>query len=64
MSLNRTAAVKMILIGHLASDAEVRRFRGEAEAAANLQHPNIVAIHEGGEHDGDWIWPRCAAFSN
>jgi WD40 repeat protein/predicted Ser/Thr protein kinase len=52
ISLNRTVALKMIQAGLLATPAEVKRFHTEAEAIAQLQHPNIVAVHEIGEHDG------------
>ncbi len=45
-------ALKMISAGELASPAARRRFMQEAAAAAGLQHPNIVTIHETASQDG------------
>lgn len=52
LGLNRLVALKMILGGGFASSAMRERFRAEGEAVARVQHPNIVQIHEVGEHQG------------
>lgn len=57
LALNKPVALKIIRTGPFASEDEKRRFRFEAEAAANLHHPGIVEVYEVGEHDH---WPFLA----
>src|SRR5262245_3715521 len=52
MRLNRVVALKMILSGAHAGPVELARFRVEAESVAQLQHSNIVQIHDVGDADG------------
>ena len=52
INLKRYVAVKMILAGDFANDRELQRFRAEAEAAARLEHPNIVSVYEVGNDNG------------
>jgi serine/threonine-protein kinase len=53
--LNRYVALK-ILYSELSVDSSfVERFRREAQAAANLSHPNIVPIYDWGEDDGTYF---------
>src|SRR5437773_4965361 len=56
-SLNRTVALKIIVLGHWATARHLKRFRLAAEAAASLNHPSIVPIDAVGERDG------CCYFS-
>jgi serine/threonine protein kinase len=51
-NLNRLVALKMILAGGRAGEADLARFRTAGEAIARLQHPNIVQVYEVGEYQG------------
>jgi len=63
--LERIVAVKVLAAGELANPEARRRFRVEAEAAARLQHPGIVAIHDVGESDGlPWLSMDFVAGGN
>ena len=50
--LNRMVAIKMILAGEYSRPRDRARLRAEAEVLARLAHPNLVQIHETGEHQG------------
>jgi serine/threonine-protein kinase len=48
----RLVALKMILAAEWIDPKELLRFHTEAQAIARLEHPNVVRIHEVGDHDG------------
>ncbi len=51
ISLNREVALKCIHRSRLASESLMERFQVEAEASANLDHPNIVPVYDTGTHE-------------
>lgn len=53
--LNRRVAIKVLHSQFSADEAFVKRFRREAQAAANLSHPNIVGIYDWGQAEGTYF---------
>ncbi len=51
-NLDHWVALKFSSPSHLNTSADLERFRVEAQSMARLRHPNIVTIHETGDHDG------------
>jgi WD40 repeat protein/tRNA A-37 threonylcarbamoyl transferase component Bud32 len=56
ISLNRVVALKMVRGARLRDPSAIHRFHTEAEAAARLHHPNIVAVHDFGEIEGQHFY--------
>ncbi len=52
-ALNRVVALKMIHAHEASSPVGLARFQSEAQAVAQLQHPNIVQIYETGDFGGN-----------
>lgn len=50
--LSRAVAIKLLYPAFKADVDARHRFETEAQAAASLNHPNIVAVHDCGDHDG------------
>src|SRR5262249_28324443 len=53
--LNRPVALKVLFPEYAREPSFVERFRREAQAAANLNHPNIVAIYDWGQESGTYF---------
>ena len=53
--LDRPVAIKVLFPQFASEPAFVERFRREAQAAANLNHPSIVAVYDWGEHDNTYF---------
>ena len=54
-SLDRPVAVKELAPEFATDPSFVERFRREAQAAANLTHPNVVGVYDWGSQDGTYF---------
>ncbi len=54
-TLRRRVAVKILRAAVAGEDTFLRRFRAEAQAAAALNHPHILAVHDWGNDDGPYL---------
>jgi tRNA A-37 threonylcarbamoyl transferase component Bud32 len=58
--LDKVVALKMIRSGQFAASVDIERLKSEANAMAQLDHPNIVPVFEVGEHEGQHYFSmRC-----
>jgi serine/threonine-protein kinase len=51
-TLNRTVAIKVLKAPFASDQSFVERFRREAQAAARLNHPNVVSVYDTGADNG------------
>jgi eukaryotic-like serine/threonine-protein kinase len=51
-ALRRDVAIKVLPVAFAHDEERLRRFEQEAQAAAALNHPNILAVYQVGQHDG------------
>jgi serine/threonine-protein kinase len=52
VALDRTVAIKMVLVGHSASPSMLARFEQEAQTVGKLLHPHIITAYDFGRHEG------------
>ncbi len=62
ITLNRTVALKLLPFAAMLDSHQLQRFRNEAQAAASLEHPNIVNVFFVGNERGG-TFARCVTLT-